>query len=212
MQKQLERLQNPRHCAKARYFVYTHVASGMGSNLHLAASAFAKAINAGRVLVFSSPERDSFIYRDSKRCGDSRGWDCWFEPVSKCVPDKKSDVWYGQGHAHGKRKSRRRWETHGLGCDPKYGQKGCGPFAVNGINETWIQTAGGAYPFRFQALLECSNVHPLQYPYWWSAQAVAYLMRFTDRTRKEIDELRATKVLHLVERFDIEPFFDFSAK
>jgi hypothetical protein len=161
--------------------------------LHLAASAFAKAINAGRVLVFSSPERDSFIYRDSKRCGDSRGWDCWFEPVSKCVPDKKSDVWYGQGHAHGKRAG----IPSGLGCDPKYGQKGCRPFAVNGINETWIQTAGGAYPFRFQALLECSNVHPLQYPYWWSAQAMAYLMRFTDRTRKEIDELRATKVLQV---------------
>jgi hypothetical protein len=177
-----------------------HDATGMGSNLHLAVNAFAKAINAGRVFVFAPRDLEpEFKYSPPERCNGTRAWECWFEPISRCTPSKKSDVYYAR--FYGVKGSSKKVPEQ-LGCDPAYREKGCPPFTESGNAryEHKVRSQGVSednYPTFFDDLLACSPVAPIHYPYWWKAQALSYLMRFTARTRAELDHLRPTKLLQM---------------
>ena len=45
-------------------------------------------------------------------------------------------------------------------------------------------------PEVFHPLLKCSPVKPRFWFYWWRAQSIAYLIRFNEKTRSALDQLR----------------------
>ena len=163
----------------------------MGSNLNVAVMrGFKNAMNAGRIFVFAMKD-GGFLYTDKGTfCAGKRSWECWFEPVSRCVPGPTSDVYHASGQGKG----------------AKCASKSCGPYAVNEMippsssafynrtNSSHYTDVYSAYPIQFKDLLACSGVKPSHYFYWWTAQALAYVMRLTQRTRTELDKLRATKL------------------
>ncbi|CAL1173823.1 unnamed protein product [Cladocopium goreaui] len=77
------------------------------------------------------------------------------------------------------------WFQHITWCKPKgdvlkiYGFPEHGGFKGKDVPEV------------FHPLLKCSPVKPRFWFYWWRAQSIAYLIRFNEKTRSALDQLRS---------------------
>ncbi|CAK0874659.1 unnamed protein product [Prorocentrum cordatum] len=147
--------QNPVNCTDAKFIGDRLIFRngeygdryGMGAALHHVARALAIAMNSGRVLVFERRDRDpTFGWYERVHCKGTRGWDCWFVPVSHCEP--VGDV---------------------VVIDPMRIRN------LAFIGDALHQPAITPQVFDHM-LRNCSPVKTSMYFYWWRAQAVTYLI------------------------------------
>ena len=170
--------QNPLDCANKKFLVYASdepfvtYGHGIGSTLHVATWALAKAMETDRVLVFApTPEG---IWTQGNFCiGHDNLHDCYFEAASTCsyfdATDGQSleDIAVLDDNA-------RQQHLKVIRSDIR------SPIADVGL-----------VPAALKATLLQSPIPPDKLYFWFRAQAIAYLIRPTSRTLLEIDTRKA---------------------
>jgi hypothetical protein len=158
--------QHPTSCENAKYRIYTGHSGGIGSTMHVAASALARAMNEGRVFIFSADS--ALLWTDDSTCRGDRSWGCFFQPPSPCGLEFAADpVTIRAGFQRGE--------------GPESGPTGETPPPPRQL----LAKLAAAAPELSAAARN----------YWWCAQATAYLMRLNDATLAAVRALRQDALL-----------------
>lgn len=137
----------------------------MGMNLFYVGRALGLAMNAGRILVLAERSGDpTFVWYARTHCKGTRSWECWFQPVSNCMP-------WGDVETITPEEIRRLAWSGNVSRANRYSK---------------------VIPRAFWELLQCSPIKVGMWGYWWKAQSVTYIARFNAPTRKLLDALRGS--------------------
>ena len=174
-QQRIWQHQHPVDCSSQKFLVYgsdepfVTYGHGIGSTLHLATWALAKALDTGRVLIFApTPEG---IWTQGRFCtGYDNLFACYFEPTSTC---SYSDVTRGQSLEDIPLldDNARQQDLRVVRCDIKF------PISDASL-----------VPSTFKDILHQSPIPVDKLYFWFRAQAIAFFIRPTQRTLVELDQ------------------------
>ena len=166
--------QNPLECSNKKFLVYAsdepfkNYGHGIGSTLHIATWALAKAMDTDRILILA-PTPDG-VWSQGKFCdGYDNLHDCYFEPTSTCSYNDAvgevsfDDIAYIDDDV----------EQHHL--------------RVVRCDIGFAMADAALVPTRLKALLHASPIAVEKLYFYFRAQAVAYIVRPTGRTLAEIE-------------------------
>lgn len=173
--------QHPEDCSTAKYYISSGANSGFGSELHIEAGHFARALDMGRVYILHPDKLHGpagyFVENEFCKASGKTNLECYYQPLTHCTWE---DALGGQDL-----KEILRYSPHSRTTVDSFPDHAI--FAHAAYNPH--------LPNILLPVMECTRLHKGHYNIWWNAVAVSYLMRPNSELLKRFETHRSDPTL-----------------